>query len=319
MRPKLLLTCLVCTIVTIAFAHPGTGIVKDSKGFIYYTDLTNIYRIDPATLDKIIVVRNIHTHELFMDRNDNLYGEHLWFKDEGTNRFDHYLWRLNSNGKLDTVSGPSRAYTPGFDFSVCRDNNGNEYRVQALTTDHILKKTKDGRVTTIASGSFKDLAWLQPFDDGSVYYTQNNSLFRITGKDSMERVVENISNSGRPDPEIYGIWRGPAPGAIYVAVADEGTVKKISSDGRISGIFSEEETYWFPTGGVFDNEDRLWVLEYSKGNHVRVVMPKLQPTANTPLQEDLKKLFFAPPYGWIILMALLLVFLLFRIRKKYER
>jgi hypothetical protein len=144
--------------------------------------------------------------------------------------------------------------------------------VQTLRTDHILKKTKDGKVTTIASGSFKDVKWLQPFDDGSVYYTQNNKLFRITHTDSIERVAEGISTAAS-GPGLYGIWSGPTPGAVYIAVANDGAIKKIISDGRMFSVFNEKETNWFPTGGVFDSQDRLWVLEYSKANEVRVISP----------------------------------------------
>ena len=73
--------------------HPGTGIVEDSKGNIYYTDLEQVWKI---SLDgkREVVVKNVHSHELFMDQQDNLFGEHLWYNGERANTWGYYVWRL---------------------------------------------------------------------------------------------------------------------------------------------------------------------------------------------------------------------------------
>jgi hypothetical protein len=55
------------------FAHPGIGIVKDKKGNIYYTDLKQVWKIDRDGM-KSVAVANVHTHELYVDQDDNLYG-----------------------------------------------------------------------------------------------------------------------------------------------------------------------------------------------------------------------------------------------------
>src|SRR5688572_33457006 len=68
-----------------SFSHPGVGIVKDSKNNIYYTDLQYIWKVSPDG-KKTAVVSNVHTHELYMDPDDNLYGEHLWYNGERLNR-----------------------------------------------------------------------------------------------------------------------------------------------------------------------------------------------------------------------------------------
>jgi hypothetical protein len=59
-----------------AAAHPGIGIVMDSRGNVFYTDLSHVWKIAPRGA-KSIAVRGVHTHELYIDREDNLYGEHL--------------------------------------------------------------------------------------------------------------------------------------------------------------------------------------------------------------------------------------------------
>jgi hypothetical protein len=44
---------------THAAAHPGIGIVMDSKGNVFYTDLHQIWKID-AQGKKSIAVREVH-------------------------------------------------------------------------------------------------------------------------------------------------------------------------------------------------------------------------------------------------------------------
>lgn len=91
--------------LSVAMAHPGVGIVMDGKGNVYYTDLHHIWKIDVR--DKVsIAVHNVHSHELYMDEADNLYGEHLWYKGEATNTWGHYVWKLSPDGKLEKIIEP---------------------------------------------------------------------------------------------------------------------------------------------------------------------------------------------------------------------
>lgn len=63
---------LIFLLPAIGQAHPGVGIVKDSKGNIFYTDLKQVWKISNGI--KAVVLPNVHTHELYIDKNDNLYG-----------------------------------------------------------------------------------------------------------------------------------------------------------------------------------------------------------------------------------------------------
>jgi hypothetical protein len=311
---KSLFLVLFVISTTALLAHPGIGIVKDKKGFIYYTDLQNIYKLDPSTNKRTITVPNVHSHELYIDENDNLYGEHLWYADEATNRFDHYLWKLNANGKLDTLTGVSDAYAPGFDFSIVRDKNGNQYRVQALTTDHILKKTKDGTVEIIASGTFKDISWLQPADDGTVYFSKENAIFKITAKDSVVKIADHIASVNQ-HAGIYRIWHKEIAGPLYVAVAPDRVIKKINADGTTEIFYTEKESDWMPTGGLFDKGGKLWLLECNKNNDVRVIQAGSQMQTAT-MQSSISKYRY-----WLmgILFTGIIVFLFLSRRKEKNR
>ena len=70
---------LFCLLPILAYAHPGIGIVKNSKGIIYYSDLQQVWKIENGL--KTIAVPGVHSHELYMDSADNLYGEHVIYID----------------------------------------------------------------------------------------------------------------------------------------------------------------------------------------------------------------------------------------------
>ncbi|HVG42645.1 MAG TPA: hypothetical protein VM888_13630, partial [Chitinophagaceae bacterium] len=160
------LVFIILLIPFIVRAHPGVGIVKDSKGTIYYTDLKQVWKIIKG--NKIIAVPNVHTHELWVDKNDDLYGEGGYYDDK-TKKFYHYLWVYRSSGQIDTVVGMKEAYVHQ-DFSLARDKSGNEYYIKQFIrnpdTTHIYRKTPEGKESILANGNFKGVVWLHPQEDG---------------------------------------------------------------------------------------------------------------------------------------------------------
>src|SRR5262245_49664858 len=101
MRGAQLLACCCVVLLPVArtHAHPGVGIVEDSRGNVYFTDLKQVWRIAPDGRMSLAVPA-VHTHELCLDGDDALYGEHLW--GEG-GLWRHRVWRLSRDGKLDDV------------------------------------------------------------------------------------------------------------------------------------------------------------------------------------------------------------------------
>src|SRR5688572_4814074 len=93
---RLALVVLAFSAVTSG-AHPAIGIVIDRSGNIYYSDLTHVWRVAPNGA-KAIVVPNVHSHELYLDDQGNLYGEHVWYEGEKIDRWGHYVWRRNAAG-----------------------------------------------------------------------------------------------------------------------------------------------------------------------------------------------------------------------------
>ena len=269
---NILLFCLLLGIPVIGLAHPGIGIVRDSKGNIFYTDLKQVWKIG---IDgrKTIAVPNVHSHELFLDANDDLYGEHLWYNGERLNTWGHFVWRLHANGKLDTVINPTQGFLENYSF--VRDAKGNMYWVERFKVSKFKKKTPEGSVQTIAEGKFKDIRWMHATATGALYFMDLVDLYLIEPGQPAKLVAEDISSSTNlfapftdSKHDIMGIWTDKEDN-IFVANFSGQVVKKISIEGTVTKIaFSTAP--WSPTGGLFDEKGNLWLLEYSVTNEARV-------------------------------------------------
>src|SRR5262249_6723135 len=106
MKDRILIVMLGALLAAPALAHPGGGIVVDGGGNIFYTDLKQVWKIAPDGR-KSVAVPNVHTHELCLDSGGNLFGEHLWYEGEATNRWGHRVWRLTPEGRLENVIPPT--------------------------------------------------------------------------------------------------------------------------------------------------------------------------------------------------------------------
>jgi hypothetical protein len=284
-------------------AHPGIGIVKDSKGNIYYTDLQQVWKISNGK--KTVAVPNVHTHELYIDAKDNLYGENETYN-ASNEKFYHYLWVRRANGKMDTVIGMKEDYIV-VDFSLARDKQGNEYYTKQFArqgdTTHIYKKTLDGRETIFATGNFKGVVWLHPQKDGSLLYVSNNNLYRVDAAGTIQLLKNGIANAkpsfpfSKDNPTVWGVWQDRDKN-IYAAAFSDQAVKRIDANGKMTVVY-QSTGKWTPLHGVFDNEGHLWVLEGSDKNEVRVTkVEKKKPEAGG--KSDTNSLVYFIPGGVVV-------------------
>ena len=269
MRKLLIFIFLFLVSFTIA-AHPGIGIVKDRKGNIYYTDLAKVWKI---SLDetKTIVVNGVHTHELYMDEHDNLYGEHLWYNGESRDTWGHYVWCLKNTGELVKEINPTEGFLTNYSFA--RDSLGNMYWVERFTSSKIIKKTRNGEIIKLAEGKFGFIGWLTCAKNGSLYFTESNRLRRLQPDGQLETLAENIGTKstdfsimGR-NYDSYGIWTDAADN-VYLAMMNSKKVIRIGADGKPQTILTGH-SLWTICSGIFDNNGDMWVLENSVSNEVR--------------------------------------------------
>jgi hypothetical protein len=267
----------------IVDAHPGVGIVKDSRGNIFYTDLKQVWKISPDG-SRSIAVPGIHTHELYVDPQDNLYGEHLWFNGEQINTWGSFVWRLRPDGKMDTVVASHEGFNEGFSFN--RDLAGNQYQVERATISRIIKKYRDGAVQVLAEGRFTDIRWLHVTPAGVVYFIDLLDLYRLDTKGKLVCLAKGLAhkpgtlslNSARHS--IFGLWTDEREN-LFAAVYSERTVKKVGADGSVSNV-AYSLIPWGPVGGVFDREGNLWLMESSLTNEVRIRKIKAEQLAVKP-------------------------------------
>lgn len=257
----------------LSLADPGIGLVKDRKGNIFYTDLARIWKISPDG-KTTVVLNGVHTHSLSIDSNDNLFGEHLWYKgDQSPEQWGNYAWRLSPEGKLDTVKGPINGFLENYSF--VRDASGNMYYLQHFKPNRFKKIAPDGTVTLLAETDLNPIGWRYVTPGGTLYFISGTTLYRIGSEGKIETVASDFLDlspehpiTGENGPWIGGIWSDPA-GNIYVANYTGQNIKKISLKGTISTI-ATTETGWSPSYGLFDDQGKLWVMEYNDKNEVRV-------------------------------------------------
>lgn len=272
MKITLLLGMSAVFMALIASAHPGIGIVKNSKGEIFYTDTERVWKISSDGKSKTIAIPNVHTHELYMDTHDNLYGEHLWYEGN-TEKWSHYVWKYDARGKFTKVKRDTEGFLQNYSF--VRDNTGAMYMlVSSKNGSDFMKISPNQQIEWLATVPTKDVRWQFCSKDGTFYYVDDNDLCKIVNKKAVVVTpdldgVKGEDPKRKPNNSIFGMWDDPA-GNVYVAVTGKKTVKKIAADSRVSVVYQSPGT-WMPTGGIVDQKGQLWVLEANALNNVRVV------------------------------------------------
>ncbi|MGH8245607.1 MAG: hypothetical protein ACREUU_04160, partial [Gammaproteobacteria bacterium] len=181
-------------VAATALAHPGVGIVVDSKQNVYYTDLSHVWRIDPqgrATK----AVSNVHTHELFLDAQDVLYGEHLWYTgpQDGSGKWFYRTWKRMPAGMVLEIVPPTEGFRK--DYSFVRDPQGSMYAAGADEGSpryYIRRITPNGKSTVLAGGQrgfsdgsgsaakFEAISWMMFGADGNLYAVDQGRIRKIT-------------------------------------------------------------------------------------------------------------------------------------------
>ena len=273
MKKTIILIALIFLLGEL-FSHPGIGIVKDSKGNIFYTDLKHIWKLTPDGT-KTIAVENVHSHEIYLDKDDNLFGEHLWYEGEATDKWGHYVWCLRNDGKLEKIINNKEGFLSNYSF--VRDDAGNMYWVERFKPSRFMKKSSDGKVSKLAEGKLKNIRWMISTKEGILYFIDaGESLFRIEQNGKISEIASDLGEVSSvftiidQDHNAYGPWTD-SDNNFYIPLLDSRKVKRVSPAGKIETVLTTDQG-WGPASGLFDEEGNLWLLEYGGGFDVRVRM-----------------------------------------------
>ena len=254
-----------------AEAHAGIGIVEDSKGNIFYTDLKQVWKISKDGTKKV-VVSNVHTHELYLDETDNLFGEHLWYNGEQKNTWGFFVWRLSADGKVDKIIPDTEGFLTNYSF--VRDHHGKMYWADRTQSCQKVARKSSSHTAPLSDQCFKNIRWMKSTAEGTVYVVDFQDLKKVDPQGNVVTVAKQIADKKVTESTIEnqnsvgGVWDDPA-GNLYAAVISNGEVKKFSADGKEETVL--KTTFpWRPSGGLVDAKGVLWVLECSITNSVRV-------------------------------------------------
>ncbi len=266
-----LLGCLLSA--WVLDAHPGIGIVMDNEGNVFYTDLVHVWKISPEG-EQTIAVRNVHTHELYLDANGDLYGEHEWYEGEATDKWGNYVWCLSKDGAFEKVIPDVEGFLDN--TTLVRDPDGNTYWAKKSGNGEILmKQMPDETNITASSHEFKDIRWMHVSKyDNNLYVVDHLTLKKVSPSGVVEIVASELKEDGlrfsRVDDRhyVFGVWTD-STSDVYVALYGAGKVIKINSNGEKSTVF-ESDRGWSPCGGMIAADGTMWIMEFSRRNKTRV-------------------------------------------------
>lgn len=248
---------MFCLLVgTSATTHPGSGIVIDGYGQIYFTDTgKGVWKID--TNGKLIYLPASRFHWLTLDATGQFAGS--------PKNFGEYFERVTPQNNKPAIIMSS-------DFPLVAGKDGNIYYAYTRPgSGKIIRRTPDGKESVLVSHKIvESITDMTVGTDGSLYFTESNNpngntIRKITMNGTMSTIATFVGKNRNDLPleTTPSYCRGLAvdsKGTIYVAATGSRSVIKISPDGVINNILQESGP-WTATGvAVFHGE--VYVLEW---------------------------------------------------------
>jgi hypothetical protein len=258
-RQTVLALAAACLLSTPVLAHPGSGIAVDRLGQIYFLDTgSGLWKIDAH--GKLVQISRTMFHWLAIDPNDGFTNTALPSGTSGD------ITKVGSNPTLLLAS----------DFPIAIGQNGNLYYPDGPPGGlRIMRMMPSGDTSvlttlpaTVRGGLLPHINGLTNGPEGSLYYTENDAIRRITAEGQVSTVVTVpalVGGSSMPGvtADARPFLRGlavDASGVIYVAATACGRVLKIARDGKVTTLI-QTQSPWSPTAVAVSGSD-VFVLEY---------------------------------------------------------
>ena len=228
MRIALAASCLFAILSAAPLsAHPGTGIVTDRQGNVFYTDLVHVWRISPDGR-KSIVVRDVHTHELAIDANGRLYGEDSQYL--GGDRYRHRVWRRDPDGRMHDVV----PWTDGFwrQYGFVTDARGAMYWTYCPDKTCTIQ-------TRVGAGAVAAVKQKKPFDDrvnwiaaapgGGLYVIDGGALKLLSPGGDLRTIAGSLGGE-------HAMGMLPEGNTVLVAVYGRRAVVRVAHTGKLDVV-----------------------------------------------------------------------------------
>jgi sugar lactone lactonase YvrE len=259
---SLRLVLLLAALSTPALPHPGSGIVVDRQGNVYFVDTgSGVWKIDIN--GNLTRLSGPAYHWMAIDADRRLLRASLP--------------SFTLGGATVTRAGDEPGILLSSDFPIAVDRAGNLYYPWSGDGKQlkIFRLTPSGETKALTSPAFVTesgpLRWLNGLaagPDGSLYYTDNRAVRKLGPRGELSTVAENVTIDGcdsipglRPDQRPYFRGLDVDPQAtVYVAATGCRAVIRVTADGKTTTILRAESP-WAPTGvALFGNT--VFVLEY---------------------------------------------------------
>ncbi len=266
-----LVLLVACLLPEPAVAHPGSGIVVDRLGQVYFVDMVSgVWKLDAH--GSLTHMPGPAFHWMTLD-SENRFGAVQLPSGPG--------WEIARIGSDPTL-------LLGSDFPIAMGRDGSLYYPShgGGTPLQILKFLPSGQMSILASlpattgrGPLRDLNGLAAGPDGSLYYTENDAIRRISREGRISTIVEHIAIAGCAAPPLLRGLDVNADGTIYVAATGCGSVLKVTPAGQVT-ILPQVHSPWSPTGIALFGSD-LYVLEFqnAESEDRREMLPRVRKIA----------------------------------------
>jgi sugar lactone lactonase YvrE len=253
---RLVIAFSLMLVSTIAFSHPGSGIVVDENGQVYFTDTgKGVWKVE--TNGKLTYLPSSRFHWLTIDASGSFA--------KSPKSFGEYFERVIPEGGKPNLIQCS-------DFPLVIGKDGNIYYANTRPgASKIVRRMPDGRETVLVSARiFQFVSEIALGPDGSLYITEAsnsnaNTIRRITMNGGVSVIATYVGKKSRDLPleTTASYCRGlavDAAGTIYVAATGSRSVLKITPQGKITTIL-QTASPWTPTGVAFFKGE-VYVLEW---------------------------------------------------------
>lgn len=255
-RRTVLAFAALCLLSIPVLAHPGSGIAVDRSGQVYFLDTgSGPWKIDPQ--GKLTHLPGPRFHWMTIDENSRFASTHL------------------PSGPLADISkvGTHPTLLLSSDYPIAMGEDRNMYypsdSPDGLRIMRMIPSAETSVLATLpatAKGPPQHINGITAGPDGSLYYTENDTIRRITAKglvSTIATVPALVDGPSIPGTDQHPYLRGlavDAGGVMYVADNGDARVLKITPDGKVTTLL-QLQSPWSPTAVALFGSD-LYVLEF---------------------------------------------------------